>query len=248
MNTAPPPGLVLSFLLPASFAVVFLILRFILIYLFSLSYAPSPLKSSTLSQPWPGEKASTFLQTTAIFLIYSSSLSFATSCCSLHCSKFFHLPLWVLAGGNLLQPNFDWSTLSSHSRALYSFPFPPCAKLHSSKGIYVAMEIILEATQALFLSVAQQTPTESAEWTGRGETCSLSCCNVASGQTPGQLEWGRKLDRNINSYINIETNAWLCYFWNHHSAQFGKKLPAERHTALFLLRLSCCSSSWTHTL
>lgn len=76
---------------------------------------------------------------------------------------------WQEATAVFLQPNFDWPTSSSHSRVLYFFPFLACTKLHSSKGTYAAMEIILEVTQALLLFVPQLTPTEGTEWTRRGE-------------------------------------------------------------------------------
>lgn len=65
----------------------------------------SATQSPTTSWAWPLKAATTCLQTPAIFLIYSSLFS-STSCCSLHCSKFFNLPCWVLARGNRsLPPN-----------------------------------------------------------------------------------------------------------------------------------------------
>lgn len=72
--------------------------------LFCCNLVASPLKSFTTSLAWPRRAATTFLQTPAIFLIYSSLFSFYTSCCSIRCSKFFNLPCWVLARGNSSLP------------------------------------------------------------------------------------------------------------------------------------------------
>lgn len=67
---------------------------------FYFNLVASPLQSSTISQAWPWRAATTFLQTPAITLIYSSLFSISTSCCSPRCSKFFNLPCWALARGN----------------------------------------------------------------------------------------------------------------------------------------------------
>lgn len=108
------------------------------------------------------------------------------------------LPFALLGVGRRQPQSPSYQTSIGPLQALTLGSF--ISSLHSSEGTYVAMEIILEATQALFLFVPQLTPTERTEWTRRGETC----CSVAFGLTPGQLESGRKLDRNINSYVHTE--------------------------------------------
>lgn len=96
------------------------------------------------------------------------------------------------------------------SRVIYLFPSLACTKLHSSKGIYAAMEIILEVTQALLLFVPQLTPTERTERTKRrkGEE---SSCSIAFGWTPGQLDSGVDKNRNI-THTNTHTNTVLDFF------------------------------------
>lgn len=118
-------------------------------------FSKAPLHSSL----GHGEKQ----QPQAVRLIYSSLVSFTASWCSLHCSKFFQLPCWVLARGNYNLPatNFDGPTSSSHSKVFQFFVLLAYTKLHSSKGTYVAMEIILGGALAFLLFVPQLMPTEN---------------------------------------------------------------------------------------
>lgn len=142
----------------------------------------SPLKSSTRSQQQPPSKLQ---QSLSFILAYSPSPPHAVLSAAPNSSICPAGP-WQEATAVFLQPNFDWPTSGSHSRVLYFFPFLACTELHSSKGTYAAMEIVLEVTQALLLFVPQLTPTERTERTRRGGTC----CSVAFGQTPGQLDSG----------------------------------------------------------
>lgn len=145
---------------------VFFLLSFTLILWPLLSKAPLYPRLGHGEQRQPSSKLQ---QSLSFILAYSPSPPHAVLPAAPN-SSICPAGLWQEATTVFLQPNFDWPTSSSHSRVLYFFPFLACTKLHSSKGTYAAMEIILEVTQALLLFVPQLTPTES-EQSGRGDDC-----------------------------------------------------------------------------
>ena len=181
----------------------------------------SALKSSTISQPRPWREqqqpSSKLRQSFSFIPAYSPSPPHAVLSAAPNSSICPAGP-WQEAAAVFLQPNFDWPTSSSHSRVLYFFPFLACTRLHSSKGTYAAMEIVLEVTQALLLFVPQFTPTERAGRTRRGEqklvvVWPLDRLHVSRtvGQKTRQKHKLIHTRTRAHTHTHSETNTALCF-------------------------------------
>lgn len=203
------------------------------------------LQRSTASRAWLRRAAKKKLPPNSSNLFsftptYSPSLCHAVLSTASN-SSIYHAGTWQEAATVLHWPNFDWPTSSTHSRVIYFFPFLAYTELHSSKGTYAAIEIILEVTQVLLLSVTQLRPTEwSRADRGQGEERTEEERRTLQYGPWTDFKYG-KLNSRVENYKNIHTlkhilsiHIWvcvLCFLWKRHSAQLGSKVPVESHAA-----------------